>query len=160
MPTGIRYPFTAKNETLYCGAVAVAGNTYAAAPGQGEGCRPNNSTLGWCEKTPKDFCGGKVVKPTASGDTCGGQTAPVPLRAVTIGGQCDASEPALPPRCAGSAGAGFAACAKTPGVAGVCYNRIGNEVADGVRCVSGTELAVLAAAGTTCKGFASACTLY
>ena len=71
-----------------CGPVAVEGNTYAAMAGQGQGCRTDNSKRGWCEKTIADFCGGKDKEPDpipASGDTCGGQTAPVALRAVTIG---------------------------------------------------------------------------
>merc|ERR1712216_968363 len=132
------YPFTVKNETRYCGAVAVEVNTYAAVQGQGRGCREDKSKLGWCEKTPKDFCGGAPVFPSPSGDTCGGQAAPVALRAITIGGQCNSSEPSLPPKCADDGAEGFAVCARTPGIAGVCYN---GNASSGVRCVSATELA-------------------
>ena len=148
------YPFTVKNQTLFCGPVAVAGNTYAAMPGQGVGCRSNDSTQGWCEKSVADFCGGeeKIPPIPASGDTCGGQTAPVPLRAVTIGGQCNSSEPSLPSRCTNGGG-----CEKIPGVAGVCHN---GQAGDGVRCVSATELAQLVERGTTCKGFSDVCVLY
>ena len=71
---------------------------------------------------------------------------------VTIGGQCNSSEPSLPPRCKG--GDKFAACAETPGVAGVCYN----DNDGSVRCVSATELAE--GAVDTCKGFSRVCTLY
>ena len=152
------YPFTVKNETIFCGPVAVAGNTYAALPGQGGGCRSDNSTQGWCEKSEADFCGGedKIPNPIpASGDTCGGQTAPVPLRAATIGGQCNASEPPLPPRCASGG-----ACAQIPGVAGVCYNgKLSDDTAT-TRCVSATELAQLVEGAATCKGFSDVCTLY
>ena len=119
------YPFTAKNDTIYCVPVAVRGNTYAAMAAQGQGCRTDNSTRGWCEKTPKQFCGGEPVHPTASGDTCGGQAAPIALRAITIGGQCNATEPLLPPRCnsssGGGRGAGFLKCARAPGVGGACF---------------------------------------
>ena len=157
------FPWSVKNSTLYCGPVTVVGNTYAAMPGQGRGCRAADSTQPWCEKTPADFCGGKVPPPT-NGDTCGGQTAPESLHVVTIGGQCNASEPSLPPRCTASdgLGEGFAACAQTPGVAGVCYNKTA-AATTGVRCLRATELAELVAAAgraATCKGFSSMCTLY
>ena len=96
------FPWSVKNSTLYCGPVAVVGNTYAAMPGQGDGL-----------------------------------------------------------------GEGFAACAQTRGVAGVCYNKTAAAAAaaatTGVRCVRATELAELVAAAgraATCKGFSSMCTLY
>ena len=148
-----------------CGPVAVEGNTYAAMAGQGQGCRTDNSKRGWCEKTIADFCGGKDKEPNpipASGDTCGGQTAPVALRAVTIGGQCNASEPALPPKCPD--GPSFAACAQVPGIAGVCYSK--GAAAGGARCVSATELAQLAQTDmqpqtiATACGHTSVCTLH
>ena len=133
------YPWSVKNETIYCGPVAVAGNTYATMPAQGQNCRPENNTQGWCEKT----------------NFKGGQPAPTPP--ATIGRQCDSLEPTLPPRCPGSQADGFAACVRTPGVAGVCYN---GTMADKVRCVSGTELIEIAENGTSCDGFAKVCTLY
>lgn len=140
-----------------CGPVAVAGNTYAAMAGQGKGCRTTGSAQGWCEKSVDDFCGGEPPDGTASGeqgDTCGGQTAPVPLRAVSIGGQCNASEPSLPPECSDEL-PGATACARTPGVGGVCYNATAH------RCVRATEFAQLVErGGAACGGFSSVCTLY
>eukprot|EP01046_Picozoa_sp_COSAG06_P032358 COSAG06_NODE_3228_length_5648_cov_3.075329_2_plen_154_part_00 len=147
------------------------GNTYAEYTGQGLGCRTDNSTQTWCQKSEADFCGGKDKIPSpipASGDTCGGQTAPVPLRAVTIGGQCNASEKSLPPRCSSvsddlDAADAFAACATIPGMGGACYNSKATATAGSVRCVRATELAELAAEGggsSACKGFSSICTLY
>ena len=129
------YPWSVKNETLYCGPVAVAANTYAAMAGQGQGCRPDHSTQGWCEKT--NFSGGQ----------------PAPMPPVTIGGQCQSSEPSLPPRCRDA----YSLCAQTPGVAGVCYNETAVDV---VQCVSATELADMAERSAMCKGFSSVCTLY
>jgi hypothetical protein len=142
-----------------CGPVAVVGNTYAAMAGQGQGCRADNSTQPWCEKSVADFCGGQGKEPNPippSGDTCGGQTAPVRLRAVTIGGQCNSSEPVLPPRCHSHF---KRACAEIPGVGGICYNEVpvGKISAE---CVSATKLAEMVANGTTCEGFSSMCTLY
>ena len=133
------YPWSVKNYTLYCGPVVVAANTYAAMSGQGRGCRPDNSMQGWCEKT--NFSGGQ----------------PAPFLPVTIGGQCNVSEPSLPPRCPDSGGDGFSACAQTPGVAAVCYN---DTVSESLRCVSATELAELVESGAACKGFSGVCTLY
>ena len=95
-----------------CGPVAVVGNTYAAMAGQGKGCRARNSKKTWCEKTPADFCGGVEPVPT--------------------------------PGCTGSGPGGddgFAACAQTSGVGGVCFNETAG------RCVSATELAQLVEAG-------------
>jgi hypothetical protein len=117
---------THKRAAFFAGPVAVSGNTYAEYTGQGLGCRTDNSTQTWCQKSEADFCGGKDQIPNpipASGDTCGGQTAPVPLRAATIGGQCSASEKSLPPRCSSVSDGldaaddhdAFAACAKIPG---------------------------------------------
>ena len=125
--------------------------------GQGKGCRSNNSKRGWCEKTIADFCGGKDKEPNpipASGDTCGGQTAPLPLRAVTIGGQCNASEPLLPPRCRSQF---TRACAQIPGMAAICYNA---TAAEELQCVNATKLAKLVEEGTTCDGFSGICMLY
>ena len=131
------FPWNELNYTIYCGPVAVAGNTYSAMPGQGYGCRTENSTAGWCEKS--NFSGGQ----------------PSPFPPPTIGGQCNTSEPLLPPRCEGGrAGDKFAACAQTSGVGGVCFND--NEPA--VRCVSATALAE--GAVDMCKGFSRVCTLY
>ena len=134
------FPWTVKNDTLYCGAVTVARNTYATMQGQGRGCRANGSAQGWCEKS--GFQGGE----------------PAPLPPVTIGGQCNASEPALPARCTD---AHALPCAQAPGVAGVCYGGKKNDGQNGgVRCVSGTELAKLVQTGSMCEGFSSTCTLY
>ena len=124
--------------TEWCGALAVAGNTVAAMPGQGSGCMPDNHTscshggaaepcANWCNKQPPAWAG--VFPPPA-----------------TIGGQCGAHETLLPPPCDGRPR--FAACRAAPGVAGACYTEAATQ------CISAADLA----SGGGCVG--ARCTFF
>ncbi len=136
------------SRTRWCGVLTVAGNTYAEMPGQGSGCRSAGSAAPPCLNRP---------------DPPG-----------TVGGQCAAGEPTLPPPC-DAGDARFARCRATPGVGGICYNnhrRHGITVpttagGDGVvECVTAERWAAAAAAaaagggGVACAGFHHGCTIY
>ena len=83
--------------TVWCGRLSVAGNTYAAMPGQGAGCRQDSDASSMCSGVPQ---------PPG-----------------TIGGQCTQNEEWLPPPC--DEGARFASCRARAGVGGACFNSRG-----------------------------------
>ena len=121
--------FPDPSKTKWCGVLAVAGNTYAAATGQGSGCRASNST--------DPPCVGRSDAPS-------------------LGGQCSPGEALLPAACGPPAPSSrlLTACRATPGVGGACYNDSGPAL-----CLTAAQLAQGAAQGDLCGGYAHACTL-
>jgi len=133
----------ATSDTLWCGPLAVVGNTVGAMPGQGSGCMLNNHTrcaksgtaqtcTNWCNKEPPRWSG--IYDPPT-----------------TVGGQCEEGEKALPPACEDSPR--FAACRSAPGMAGACYN---DKAKGPVVCISAEDIA----GDTPCAEYSFGCTFF
>ena len=150
----------------FCYATYAAGEGVAFVNNRCEGARgviafnggyPNPKQSQWCGRitvvgnTYKDMKGqGGDCRLENSTETMCSASLPPPG---VVGRQCSEKEAALPPPCANEER--FSVCSKAPGMAAICY---GASAADGLRCVSASELALN---GTElCSGFSQKCTIY